>query len=973
MHFITSNNKRYAEKKRAPIIYHKNEIKKRKHKEEETYIPEKNENHGSIYINLGNVKNQITTFNSKLTEKNNPKCMNSVKKTKIGSKKRNKKNILLKNSQNPVLLNNNEIEENENDSSESIDFINFSEHNNELYTIKCSRNRKNSIDIMVQRSNSHSNSYEDSSIEDDITITDVSMTTDLGYNTDRQFLNIFEYLNCTKKQFLFENYEIIKSLDIFKNLVSYENFKKYSNKIFNDMCNVNDITNCSYLSFEKNNIIFEKNKNSKKNSSIYYDVNPYLKKRIKKRIKKNWSRKVLIYFPFYRKRIFVEAILEHFEIGKKGNQKNKGNESEESENNNEEENCKKDEDLKTQCYNIIKRIKKHKCFRSTTQCKNKKISESLLISNYFCEKLLSNKNFTKMELDYYEFEFLSIFFLTYFRYTLYLAGFINSFFLYHSNEIYFHIFVLNRYHYFIDKFYEQCTNMPFTEQEKTQIIIAYKKSIILILDYLDALYPLFILLYKVVKRIKRKFAMIFNIKHAESIIINQIEMITTKNISLKTTPLSHQNKQNSENSNMNDNFIGIFSKIKKINKKKRKFFKNYYDKFILMIMNSLDRYWIVDLGNNQEIKNTNTRINSNSNNLEINTNNNNMHINRCIEQTILNMKNNMFIKYIIYSIVLKLISIMSKLENSKFTEETKICKTNILLISTLLTFKSFKNMKKKDKWILLLKHNYFYIEKSLYFFKELHEKKIIYYQIQNMFRYILTFKINIVYNTFIHYFYWSDILNSNTIYTIYKYVYYVENFTAKTGISDTYTYTHLQNNKSPKYFIIIPFLYKGLVYKLKFDINSHGFVYSLYNCLKFIFLEKSNLELIERNYKIENELIPLFNNVINSLSFEKYKNIQNPIKNLIINCFFHFENNILKNILYNTITKINHMRCRGHLCTLTSFALTYQTKLNQEFYELLANEKDHQIKKVDKVYIYKEIKRRIEFANKMDTTTRIHS
>ncbi|CXI48657.1 conserved Plasmodium protein, unknown function [Plasmodium berghei] len=971
MHFIINNNKRCVEKKRPPASYHKNEIKKRKHKEEETYVGEKKESQGSIYINIRNVKNQTTTFNSKLTGKNNPKCMNSVNKPKNGSKKRNKKNILLKNFKNSVPPNNNEIKGNENDNSENIDLINFSEHNNELYTIKRNRNRKKSIDIMIQRNSSHSNSYEDSSIEDDITITDVSITTNLGYNMDRQFLNIFEYLNCTKKQFLFENYEIIKSLDIFKNLVSYEIFKKYSNKIFNDMCNVNAITNCSYLRFEKNNIIFEKNKNGKKNSSIYCDATLYLKKKIKKRIKKNWSRKILIYFPFYRKRIFVEAILEHFEIRKKGNQKNKGNESEESENNNEEEGCKKDEDLKTQCYNIIKRIKKHKCFRSTSQCKNKKISESLLISNYFCEKLLGNKNFTKMELDYYEFEFLSIFFLTYFRYTLYLAGFINSFFLYHSNEIYFHIFVLNRYHYFIDKFYEQCTNIPFTEQDKTQIIIAYKKSIILILDYLDALYPLFILLYKIVKRIKRKVSLIFNMKRAEYIVSNHIEIATTKSISLKTTSPSHQNNQNSKNSNMDDNFIGIFSEIKKINKKKRKLFKKYYDKFILMIMNSLDSYWIVDLGNNQEIKNTSTRSSSNS--WEINTSDNNMHINKCIEQTILNMKNNMFIKYIIYSIVLKLISIMSKLENSKFTEEIKICKNNILLISTLLTFKSFKNMKKKDKWVLLLKHNYFYIEKSLYFFKELHEKKIIYYQIQNMFRYILTFKINIVYNTFIQYFYWSDILNSNTIHTIYKYVYYVENFTEKTRISDTYNHTHLQNNRPPKYFIIIPFSYKGLVYKLKFDIKSHGFVYSLYNCLKFIFLEKSNLDLIERNSKIENELIPLFNNVINSLSFEKYKNIQNPIKNLTINCFFHFENNILKNILYNTITKINHMRYRGHLRTLTSFALTYQTKLNQEFYELLANGKDNQIEKIDKVYIYKEIKRRIEYANKIDTTTKVYA
>ncbi|SCM03411.1 conserved Plasmodium protein, unknown function [Plasmodium chabaudi chabaudi] len=970
MHFIISNNKRHVEKKRAPAIYHKNEIKKRKHKEEEVYIAEKQENQGSLYINLGNIKNQSSTFNSKLTEKSNHKRMNSITKPKTRSKKRNKKNILLKNSQNSVPPNNNEIKENANDNSENIDLINFSEHNNELCTIKRYKDRKKSIDIMTHINSTHSNSYEDSSIEDDITITDVSMTTDFGYNMDRQFLNIFEHLNCTKKQFLFENYEIIKSLDIYKNLVSYEIFKKYSNKIFNDMRNINDITNCSYLSFEKNNIIFEKNKNGKKNSFTYCDVNSHLKKKIKKRIKKNWSRKVLIYFPFYRKRIFVEAILEHFEIGKKGNQKNKGNENEDSENN-EEENCKKDEDLKTQCYNIIKRIKKHKCFRNTTQCKNKKISESLLISNYFCEKLLGNTNFTKIELDYYEFEFFSIFFLTYFRYTLYLAGFMNSFFLYHSNEIYFHIFVLNRYHYFIDKFYEQYTNMPFTEQEKAQIIIAYKKSIILILDYLDALYPLFILLYKVVKRIKRKVAMILNINHAESVVSNKIEMITTKNISLKTTPLSHQNKQNSGNSNMDNNFIGIFSEIKKINKKKRKIFKNYYDKFILMIMNSLDSYWIVDFGNKQEIKNTNTRRNSNS--CEINTNDNNMHINKCIEQTILNMKNNMFIKYIIYSIVLKLISIMSKLENSKYTEEIKICKINILPISTLLTFKSFKNMKKKDKWVLLLKQNYFYIEKSLYFFKELHEKKIIYYQIQNMFRYILTLKINIVYNTFIQYFYWSDILNNNTIYTIYKYVYYVENSTAKTRISDTHTHAHLQNNRLPKYFIIIPFSYKGLVYKLKFDIRFHGFVYSLYNCLKFIFLEKSNLELIEKNSKIENELMPLFNNVINSLSFEKYKNIQNPIKNLIINSFFHFENNILKNILYNTITKINHMRYRGHLRTLTSFALAYQTKLNQAFYELLANEKDHRIEKIDKVYIYKEIKQRIEYANKMNTTTRAYT
>lgn len=33
----------------------------------------------------------------------------------------------------------------------------------------------------------------------------------------------------------------------------------------------------------------------------------------------------------------------------------------------------------------------------------------------------------------------------------------------------------------------------------------------------------------------------------------------------------------------------------------------------------------------------------------------------------------------------------------------------------------------------------------------------------------------------------------------------------------------------------------------------------------------------------------------------------------------------------------------------------------------------NQIEKIDKVYIYKEIKRRIEYANKIDTTTKVYA
>ncbi|CRG98522.1 conserved Plasmodium protein, unknown function [Plasmodium relictum] len=700
---------------------------------------------------------------------------------------------------------------------------------------------------------------------------DVSINTDENENMNG-FVEIFESIDYRNNSTLDSNCEIIRNPDLVETFEIYDIFEN------DDNLNNNNIN--KYICDKKDNEI----KNNQLNDSevinkLNHNNNHLREYDVEKTIIENeLSKKILLYFPFFKKSIFIDAIIEHFQKeGIKNLDKN---------------------DLKSQCYEIIKEIYDYNSYNNKfdRNVKNKK-----LLNEYFCEKLNNKKYDMKLEMDYYEFEFFSIFFLSYFRFSLYLSGFINSSFLYHSNEIHFHIFVLNRYHHFVDNFYLNDTS-PFTPNEVNEIIATYKKSIISILDYLDAFYPFFLLIYNIITYIHIKSKKTTTILENNEIILkNNCKEINKKDF-LRWT------KGNS--SSMSKHVINKFDLIKKINKIKRKFFKHNHNKFILMIIDKLNSFWVVNCIYEKKVDVKG--------------------IDNYMEKFILNIKNNMLIKYIIYSIVQKLNEILSRVEKKSFEDVDEICKKNILSISTLLSFESLKKIKKKDKWLLLLKHNYFYIEKSYYFFKELHEKKIIYFQIQNLFRSILNFKINVVYNHFIQYFYVSDIKNKK-IDTIYDYIYYIKN---------------------KKNILITLFAYKRLIYKLKFDVNSYGLMDSIYNSLKFLFMEKESINLIKKNTLIKKNFMYLFNIMITSLNFEKYKNIVMPTKNIIKNSFFHLENNVIKNILLNVSNKITRIRYKGDIYSHTSFSCYYERELNEELFTVLRSNK---INKLDKNYLIKEV------------------
>ncbi|CRG98106.1 conserved Plasmodium protein, unknown function [Plasmodium gallinaceum] len=716
-----------------------------------------------------------------------------------------------------------------------------------------------------------------------------SSNTDISINMEETdningFVEIFENIDYGNNPTLSTNYEIRGNPDLVETFEIYDIFESDNNlnnhNINSNICNNNENEILNNQSSDSETLDKQSrdsetlDKQSSDNDNDNDNINESDVEKII--IEDKLSKNLLLYFPFFKKRIFIDAIIEHFQ---------------KEELKNIDKNC-----LKVQYYEIIKEIYNYEKY--DINIKNKK-----LLNEFFCEKLNNKKYDMKLEIDYYEFEFFSIFFLSYFRFSLYLSGFINSSFLYHSNEIHFHIFVLNRYHYFVDNFYLNDTS-PFTYNEVNEIISTYKNSIISILDYLDAFYPFFLLIYNIIRDVHIKSKKTTSILEKNEVILkNNFKEINKRNC-VKWT--------RGNSSSMSKHVIHKFDLIKKINKIKRNFFKDNYDKFVLMIIDELNSFWLLSCIYEKE--------------------NDIKGIDSYLKKFILNIKNNMLIKYIIYNVVKKLNVILSKLEKKCFENWDEICKRNIISISTLLNFESLKKVKKKDKWLLLLKQNYYYIEKSYYFFKELHEKKIIYHQIQNLFRSILNFKINVVYNHFIQYFYVRDIKNKK-IDTIYDYIYYI---------------------KSKKNTLITLFAYKRLIYKLKFDVNNFGLVNSIYNSLKFLFMERESVNLIKKNTLIKKKFMYLFNKIINSLNFEKYKYIDIPTKNIIKNILFHSENNIVKNILLNVSNKITRIRCRGDICCNTSFSCYYEREINEELFNVLKNNK---INKLDKNYLTKEIKK----------------
>ncbi|KAI4840620.1 hypothetical protein MKS88_000853 [Plasmodium brasilianum] len=740
-------------------------------------------------------------------------------------------------------------------------------------------------------------------------LTVVSVNTEEDNNINSTFIGMLERVHYGEILCLSENNNLMSNPNIME---TFEIHKVFDDNNDND----GDKLNCMHLNskLEESNIddnksgedclinneqnIYENSNKSKqdKEHSKEYEV----KKRI---IQNEISRKILLFLPFYKKRIFIDAITEYFE---KEGSKNRE--------------CR--DDLKTQCYDIIKEIHSSKTSDGTPFNNNNRNNE--LLNKYFCEKLNNNKYDIKLEMDYYEFEFFCIFFLTYFRFLLYLSGFINSSFLYHSNEIHFNLFVLNRYHYFVDHFYLNDDTSPFTHEEAKDIICTYKKCIICVLDYLDAFYPFLLLIYNVITYVHRRSKRITQYLERNEILTvknnNPDKRCSDGNFYQPNSCIQNTPHRDKYPIHMTTQIINKFDIIKKINKIKRKFFKRNYNKFMLMITEKLSNYWVNNYAYDE------------LNDVQITV------LDYYIEKMILNIKNNMFIKYIICSIVLKLNSILSKLEKKSYSkEEEQICTINILTISTLLKYESLKKMKKKDKWLLLLKHNYFYIEKSYYFFKELHEKKIIYYQIQNLFRSILKFKINIVHNPFIQYFYITDFKNKN-MDMIYDYIYRI-------------------NSNHQKDTIITLFIYKRLIYKLHFNVTYYGLLYSIYNSLKFLFLEKSYIYLIKNNNIMKNKFMYLFNTTIKSLNFEIYKNVVIPTKNIVKNYFFNLENTVIKNILLHSTKKLTQMRFRGHTCTYVDFSCHYEKQLSEELFRFLQNDRTH---KVDKYYLVKEMEQIIK-------------
>ncbi|KJP88393.1 hypothetical protein AK88_02009 [Plasmodium fragile] len=746
------------------------------------------------------------------------------------------------------------------------------------------------------------------------TISNLSAHTDEGYNQDDRLIQIFERIDYVGNACSGENDDLHTNWDMFDTFNVYDVFE---NEAEADRASAegahNWAANRVYSGGIKQNAIEYADRvdgraaNHAANHAAECDDLTKATHQTEKLIRQNvLSNKMLIILPFFKKRIFVEAIWDYFQTNKMNNETDGGN-------------------LKLQCFQTFCRIREC-ATRFNDDPTDGNCPNDELLSKYFFNKLNKNQYDIKIKMDYYEVEFFFIFFLTYFRFSLYLTGFINSSFLYHSNEVHFIIFVLNRYHYFVDHMYINDNSLPFTPNEVQDIMSTYKKCIISLLDYLDTLYPFLLLISDVIQEVHTKFK---KISHK----VKKLEQVLVKADTIDRTPPT----DNIDPDIMTPHTIKKINAVKKINKIKRKFFKRNGESFAMLIRARLASYW-VDRGEccmGAAMLDQPFLDDANLNDHSLHGGNLDEHL----VQMIRNTRSNMLLKHTIFRTVLKLNQILSSLEMAiSLPDANETCAQHIMSMSTLLTFKALKEMKKKDKWIKLLKHNYFYIEKSYYYFKELHEKKIIYYQIQNLFRSILNFKINVVYNPFIHYLSIEDMKNKNTP-TIYDYIYYIK---------------HMRQ----KNYLVTLFVFNRLIYKLQFDITTYGLLFSIYSSLKFLFFEKSSIHLIKKNGTMKNKFMYLFNDMINSWDLKTYEHIPIPSKNIIKDTFFIQENSIVMNVMSAAIREATRMRFTGHIVTNASLFYSYKRLLNDQVRKVILN--NNAIHMVEQNYVIHEIQDNLE-------------
>ncbi|CAA9986443.1 conserved Plasmodium protein, unknown function [Plasmodium knowlesi strain H] len=749
------------------------------------------------------------------------------------------------------------------------------------------------------------------------TISDLSAHTDESYNQDDRLVQIFERIDYTGSVYSGGNEHLHRNLALLETFNLHNQFEDEEDAERTLPGSALNWT-CSHVPNRNINQNDNENVNPHGDSVDAHVANHAIKcdrptkasQGIEKVIAENFlSKKMLIILPFFKKRIFIEAIWEYF-------QSNKVKEETEGDN------------LKVQCFETFCKIRE-----CATPCTDGPTDGNYpndeLIKNYFFNKLNKNQYDIKIKMDYYEVEFFFIFFLTYFRFSLYLAGFINSSFLYHSNEVHFIIFVLNRYHYFVDHMYVNDNSLPFTPNEVQDIMCTYKKCIISLLDYLDTFYPFLLLISDVIQEVHTKFK---KIAHK----VKQLEHVLEK-----ADPTDRTHPSNNIDPNiMTPQTIKKINAVKKISKIKRNFFKRNGDAFAMLIRARLGSYWI-DRGEtcvSTVILDEPFPDNDNSSGHSLYGEN----LDEQIVQMIRNTRSNMLVKHTIFRTVVKLNQILNSLEMAiTLADANETCAQHIISMSTLLTLKALKEMKKKDKWIKLLKHNYFYIEKSYYYFKELHEKKIIYYQIQNLFRSILNIKINVVYNPFIHYFSIEDVKNENA-HTIFDYI----------------------KDMRQKNYLVTLFVFNRLIYKLQFDVATYGLLFSIYSSLKFLFFEKSSIHLITKNKIMKNKFMYLFNDIISSGNFKTYEHIPDPSRNIIKDTFFFQENSIVTTVLSTAMREVTRMRFTGQIVTNASLFYRYKRLLNYEVRrQILMNDAIHML---ERNYVIREIEKNLgQMENKL--------
>ncbi|KMZ82589.1 hypothetical protein PVIIG_02381 [Plasmodium vivax India VII] len=757
------------------------------------------------------------------------------------------------------------------------------------------------------------------------TLSDLSAHTDEGCNQDDRLIQIFERIDYAGSACSGENGDLRRNGDVLETFDVYDVFE-------NEGGAPNHAAN-----------------NAANQTANRADNHPAKETHeAEKLIAQNvLSKKMLIILPFFKKRIFIEAIWDYFQTNKVKDETDGDN-------------------LKVQCFHTFRKIRE-----CATRCSHGPTDGNFpndeLLSTYFFNKLNKNQYDMKIKMDYYEVEFFFIFFLTYFRFSLYLTGYINSSFLYHSNEVHFIIFVLNRYHYFVDHMYVNDNSLPFTPNEVQDIMCTYKKCIISLLDYLDTFYPFLLLISDVIQEVHAKFK---KISHK----LKELERVLAK-----ADPTERNSAKDSiEPGIMTPHTIKKFNAVKKINKIKRKFFKRNGDTFAMLIRARLGSYW-VDRGERRMSGATPSEPLPGDANLSDNTlrattlgeplpddasmNDHFLHgatpgdpplpddanlsdhslhgdnLDEQLAQLIRNTRCNMLVKHTIFRTVAKLNQIMSSLEMANpLADANQTCAQHIMSMPTLLTFKALKEMRKKDKWHQLLKHNYFYIEKSYYYFKELHEKKIIYYQIQNLFRSILNFKINVVYNPFIQYLSIGDMKNKS-MHTIYDYIYYIKDMRQKN-------------------YLVTLFVFNRLIYKLQFDVTTYGLLFSIYNSLKFLFFEKSSIHLIKKNRTMKNKFMYLFNEMISTCDFKTYEHIPSPSKNIIKDTFFIQEDSLVRSVLSAAMREATRLRLTGHIVTNASLFFHYKRLLNCQVRRGILN--SNAIHVVERNYVIRQIEDNLE-------------